>query len=105
MPSQVCLNDSRVDLMVSRHTSIWIINQILDFLSEQTVTESEFPVAQLIEHGNVRHSLKEVSLFTTPLLSPNTTARNRMLSLFLGLVDSIYPGGVLGQCVGHYSTI
>jgi hypothetical protein len=66
---QVHLNDSRVNLMVSRHMSIWIINQILDFLSEQIIPESEFLVAQLIEHGNVRHALKEVLLFTTPLLS------------------------------------
>jgi hypothetical protein len=49
--------------------SIWIINQILDLLSEQTVPESGFSVAQLIEHGNVRHALKEVSSFATPLLS------------------------------------
>jgi hypothetical protein len=49
--------------------SIWIINQILDFLSEQTVPESEFSVAQLIERGNVSHALKEVSSFATPLLS------------------------------------
>jgi hypothetical protein len=41
----------------------------MDFLSEQTVPESEFLVAQLIEHGNVRRALKEASLFTTPLLS------------------------------------
>jgi hypothetical protein len=90
--------------MVGGHTSIQIINQILDFLSEQTIPESEFPVAQLIEHANVRHALKKVSLFTTPLLSPNTTARNRTLSVF-GPVDSFYPGGLLGQCVGHYSTV
>jgi hypothetical protein len=63
------LGSTWVNLMVSRHTSIWIINQILDFLSEQTIPESEFSVAQLIEHGNVRHALKEVSLFTTLLLS------------------------------------
>jgi hypothetical protein len=55
--------------MVSRHTSIWIINKILDFLSEQTIPESEFFIPQLIERGNVRHALKEVSLFATPLLS------------------------------------
>jgi hypothetical protein len=58
--------------MVGRHTSIWIINQILDLFSEQTVPESEFSVAQLIEHGNVRHALKEVSSFATPLLSQIT---------------------------------
>jgi hypothetical protein len=81
-----------------------IINQLLDFLSGQTIPESDFPVAQLIERGNVRHAHKEVSLFATPLLSPNTTARNRMLSGF-GPVDSFYPGGLLGQCVGHYSTV
>jgi hypothetical protein len=52
--------------------SIWIINQILDFLSEQTIPESEFLVAQLIERGNVRHALKEVLLFATPLLSQIT---------------------------------
>jgi hypothetical protein len=55
--------------MVGRHTSIRIINQILDLFSEQTVPESGFSVAQLIERGNVRHALKEVLLFTTPLLS------------------------------------
>jgi hypothetical protein len=68
--------------MVSRNTSIRIINQLLDFLSEQTIPESEFQVAQLIEHGNVRHAHKEVSLFATLLLSPNTTARKIMLSGF-----------------------
>jgi hypothetical protein len=51
--------------MVGRHMSIWIINQILDLLSEQTLPESEFLVAQLIERGNVRHALKEVSSFAT----------------------------------------
>jgi hypothetical protein len=56
-------------LMVGGHTAIQIINQILDFLSEQTIPESEFSVAQLIERGNVRHALKEVSSFATPLLS------------------------------------
>ncbi len=55
--------------MVGRHTSIRIINQILDLLSEQTVPESGFLVSQLIERGNVRHALKEVSLFATRLLS------------------------------------
>jgi hypothetical protein len=55
--------------MVSRHMSIRIINQILDFLSKQTIPESEIPVAQLIECGNVRNALKEVSLVATPLLS------------------------------------
>jgi hypothetical protein len=55
--------------MVGRHMSIWIINQILDLLSEQTVPESGFSVAQVIEHGNVRHALKEVSSFATRLLS------------------------------------
>ena len=79
---QVRLNDSWVNLMMSRNTSIRIINQLLDFLSGQTVPESDFPVAQLIERGNVRHAHKEVSLFATPLLSPNTTARNRTLSGF-----------------------
>jgi hypothetical protein len=54
--------------MVGRHTSIQIINQILDLLSEQTIPESGFSLAQLIEHGNVRHALKEVSSFTTGLL-------------------------------------
>jgi hypothetical protein len=39
-------------------------------------------VAQLVERGNVRHAHKEVSLFATLLLSPNTTARNRTLSGF-----------------------
>jgi hypothetical protein len=90
--------------MVSRNTSIWIINQPLDFLSEQTIPESEFPVAQLIEHGNVRHAHKEVLLFATPLLSPNTTEGIEHY-LGFGLVDSFYPGGLLGQCVGHYSTV
>jgi hypothetical protein len=55
--------------MVGRHTSIRVINQILDLFSEQTVPESGFSVAQLIERGNVRHALKEVLSFTTPLLS------------------------------------
>jgi hypothetical protein len=55
--------------MVSGNASIWIIDQLLDFLSEQTIPESEFLVAQLIERGNVRHARKEVSLFATPLLS------------------------------------
>jgi hypothetical protein len=55
--------------MVGRHMSIRIINQILDLFSEQTIPESGFLVAQLIEHGNVRHALKEVSSFATPLLS------------------------------------
>jgi hypothetical protein len=55
--------------MVGGHTSIQIINQILDFLSEHTVPESEFLVAQLIERGNVRDALKEVSSFATQLLS------------------------------------
>jgi hypothetical protein len=55
--------------MVGGHMSIWIINQILDFLSEHTVPESEFSVAQLIERGNVRDALKEVSSFATQLLS------------------------------------
>jgi hypothetical protein len=49
--------------------SIRIINQILDFLSDHTVPESEFLVAQLIERGSVRDALKEVSSFATPLLS------------------------------------
>jgi hypothetical protein len=49
--------------------SIQIINQILDLLFEQTIPESGFSVAQLIERGNVRHALKEVSLFATQLLS------------------------------------
>jgi hypothetical protein len=68
--------------MMSRNTSIQIINQLLDFLSGQAVPESDFPVSQLIERGNVRHAHKEVSSFATPLLSPNTTARNRTLSGF-----------------------
>jgi hypothetical protein len=55
--------------MVGRHTSIWIINQVLDLFLEQTVPESGFSVAQLIECGNVRHALKEVSSFATLLLS------------------------------------
>jgi hypothetical protein len=55
--------------MVGRHTSIWIINQILDLLSKQTVPENRFSVPQFIECGNVRHALKEVSSFTTLLLS------------------------------------
>jgi hypothetical protein len=67
--AQVHLNDPWVNLMVGRHTSIWIINQILDLLSEQTIPESGFSVAQLIERGNVRHALKEVSSFATWLLS------------------------------------
>jgi hypothetical protein len=84
--------------------SIRIINQLLDFLSEQTVPESEFPVVQLIEHGNVRHARKEVSLFATPLLSQiPQLGIERYLGF--GPVDSFYPGGLLGQCVGHYSTI
>jgi hypothetical protein len=91
--------------MVGRHTSIRIINQILDFLSEQTVPESEFLVAQLIERGNVRHALKEVSLFTTPLLSQIPLQGIERYLGFFGLVDSFYPGGLLGQCVGHYSTV
>jgi hypothetical protein len=55
--------------MVGRHTSIRIINQILDLLSEQTKPENGFSVAQLIERGNVRHALKEVLSFATRLLS------------------------------------
>jgi hypothetical protein len=55
--------------MVGRHTSIRIINQILDLLSKQTVPENRFSVAQFIERGNVRLALKEVSSFTTLLLS------------------------------------
>jgi hypothetical protein len=55
--------------MVGGHTSIRIINQILDFLSEHTVPESEFSVTQLIERGSVRDALKEVLSFATPLLS------------------------------------
>jgi hypothetical protein len=90
--------------MVGRHTSIWIINQILDFLSEQSVPESEFLVAQLIERGNVRHALKEVSLFATPLLS-KIPLQGIECYLSFGPVDSFYPGGLLGQCVGHYSAV
>jgi hypothetical protein len=91
--------------MVGRHTSIRIINQILDLLSEQTVPESEFSVTQLIEHGNVRHALKEVSSFATPLLSQIPLQGIERYLVFFGLVDSFYPGGLLGQCVGHYSTV
>jgi hypothetical protein len=90
--------------MVSGNTSIWIINQLLDFLSEQTVPESEFLVAQLIERGNVRHACKEVSLFATPLLS-QIPQLGIELYLDFGPVNSFYPGGLLGQCVGHYSTV
>jgi hypothetical protein len=84
--------------------SIQIINQILDFLSEQTVPESGFSVAQLIERGNVRHALKEVSLFATPLLS-KIQLQGIECYLGFGPVDSFYPGGLLGQCVGHYSAV
>jgi hypothetical protein len=55
--------------MVGRHMSIRIINQILDLLSKQTIPENRLSVAQFIEHGNVRHALKEVSSFATLLLS------------------------------------
>jgi hypothetical protein len=90
--------------MVGGHTSIRIINQILDFLSEHTVPESEFLVAQLIEHGNVRHALKEVLLLATPLLSQiPLQGIERYLGFWSGRF--IYPGGLLGQCVGHYSTV
>jgi hypothetical protein len=89
--------------MMSRKKSIQIINQLLDFLSGQTVPESDFPVAQLIVRANVRHSHKEVSLFATLLLSQiQQPGIERYLSF--GPVDSFYPGGLLGQCVGHYST-
>jgi hypothetical protein len=90
--------------MVSGNVSIWIINQLLDFLSEQTIPESEFLVAQLIERGNVRHAHKEVSLFATPLLS-QIPQLGIELYLDFGLVDSFYPVGLFGQCVGHYSTV
>jgi hypothetical protein len=59
----------------------------------------------LIEHGNVRHALKEVLLFTTPLLSQIPLQGIECYLSFFGLVDSFYPGGLLGQCVGHYSTV
>jgi hypothetical protein len=84
--------------MVGRHTSIRNINQILDLFLEQTTPESGFSVAQLIEHGNVRHALKEVSSFTTLLLFQIPLQGIELYLIFFGLVDSFYPGGLLGQC-------
>jgi hypothetical protein len=84
--------------------SIRIINQILDFLSEQAIPESEFSVAQLIERGNVRHALKEVSLFATPLLSQIPL---QGIECYLGFWSGRY-FFILVVCwvsVGHYSTV
>ena len=73
---------SRVDLGVRRDSSIWFSNQILDTVNGQTVSESDVPMTQLVQRWYVlRHSHKWVSWFTTPLLSPSTTVRNRMLLL------------------------
>ncbi len=101
------LNDSRVNL-VSGNASIWIINQLLDFLSEQTVPESEFLVAQLIEHGNVRHARKEVLLFATPLLS-QIPQLGIELYLGFGPVDSFlswwFVGAVCWPLLNHLSVV
>jgi hypothetical protein len=68
-------------------------------------TESEFPVAQSIERGNVRHAHKEVSLFSQLRCYPQIPRLGIERYLGFGPVDYFYPGGLLGQCVGHYSTV
>jgi hypothetical protein len=74
--------------MVGGHTSIQIINQILDFLSEHTVPENRCSVAQVIERGNVRHALKEVSSFATLLLSQIPL---QGIELYLGFWSGRFP--------------
>jgi hypothetical protein len=95
--------------MVGRHMSIWIINQILDLLSEQTIPESGFSVAQLIEHGNVRHALKEVSSFATRLLSQIPLQGIELYLGFFGPVDSLLSwwlvGAVCWPLLNHLSVV
>jgi hypothetical protein len=67
-------------------------------------TESEFPVAQLIERGNVRHAHKRYHCSQLHCY-PQIPLLGIERYLGFGPVDSFYPGGLLGQCVGHYSTV
>jgi hypothetical protein len=66
--------------------------------------ESEFLVAQLIERGNVRKAHKRYRCSQLHCY-PQIPLLGIECYLCFGLVDSFYPGGLLGQCVGHYSTI
>jgi hypothetical protein len=88
--------------------SIWIINQILDLFLEQTLPESGFSVAQLIERGNVRHALKEVSSFATLLLSQIPL---QGIELYLGFWSSRFflswwfVGAVCWPLLNHLSVV